>query len=120
MTKFFDTEVGATGLTESYAKRMAIETISGTISGKTRAQYFPGAKPIKVKLVVEKEMERIIGAQIVGGEDVTQRINALSIAMQKQMTLRELAKADTCYAPPVCETWEPIALAAEAVMMKLR
>ncbi len=120
VTKFFDTEVGATGLTESYAKRMAIDTISGTISGKTRAQYFPGAQPIKVKVVVEKEMERIIGAQIVGGEDVTQRINALAIAMQKQMTVRELAKADTCYAPPVCETWEPITLAAEAVLMKMR
>jgi NADH oxidase (H2O2-forming) len=120
VTQFFDTEIGATGLTESYAKRMSIETISGTISGKTRAQYYPGAKPIKVKLVVEKEMERIIGAQIVGGEDIPQRINALAIAIQKQMTMRELAKADTCYAPPVCETWEPITLAAESAMMKLR
>ena len=120
VTKFFDTEIGVTGLNEFFAKRAAFDTITGTISGKTRAQYYPGAQPIKVKLVVEKEMERIIGAQVVGGEDVPQRINALSIAIQKQMTVRELAKSDTCYAPPVSETWEIMTLAAEAVLMKLR
>jgi len=120
VTKFFDTEIGVTGLTEFFAKRAGIETVTGTISGKTRAQYFPGAQPIKVKVVVEKEMERVIGAQIVGGEDVTQRINALSIGIQKQMTVRELAKSDTCYAPPLCETWELMALAAEAAIIKLR
>jgi hypothetical protein len=36
------------------------------------------------------------------------------------MTVRELAKADTAYAPPVCETWEPLVLAAEMVLMKLK
>jgi NADPH-dependent 2,4-dienoyl-CoA reductase/sulfur reductase-like enzyme len=97
-----------------------METISGTISSKTKAEYYPGALPIKVKLVVEKESQRLIGAQIIGGEEVTQRINAISFAIQKQMTVRELAKADTAYAPPVCETWEPIIMAAEMVLMKLR
>jgi NADH oxidase (H2O2-forming) len=120
VTKFFDLEVGSTGLTESFAKRAGIETVTGTISGKTRAQYFPGAQPIKVRVIVEKEMERVIGAQIVGNEDVTQRINALSLAIQKQMTVRELSKSDTCYAPPLCETWELMALAAEAAVMRLR
>jgi NADPH-dependent 2,4-dienoyl-CoA reductase/sulfur reductase-like enzyme len=120
VTKFFDLEVGSTGMTESFAKRSGIEIVTGTISGKTRAQYFPGAQPIKVKVIVEKEMERVIGAQIVGNEDVTQRINAISLAIQKQMTVRELSKSDTCYAPPLCETWELMALAAEAAVMRLR
>jgi len=119
VTKFFDTEIGVTGLNEFFAKKAGIETVAGTVSGKTRAQYFPGAQPIKVKIVVEKELERVIGAQIVGGEDVTQRINALSIGIQKQITVHELAKSDTCYAPPLCETWEIIALAAEAAILKL-
>jgi pyruvate/2-oxoglutarate dehydrogenase complex dihydrolipoamide dehydrogenase (E3) component len=69
---------------------------------------------------VEKESLRIIGAQIIGGEEVTQRINALSFAIQKHMTARELAKADTAYAPPLCETWEPMVLAAEMALMKIR
>ena len=120
VSRLFDTDVGVTGLTETAAKRAGIETITGTITSKTKADYYPGALPIKVKLVVEKESQRVVGAQIIGGEEVTQRINAISFAIQKQMTARELAKADTAYAPPVCETWEPLVLAAEMVLMKLR
>jgi NADH oxidase (H2O2-forming) len=120
VTRLFEIEAGVTGLTEAAAARNRIEVVTGAISSKTKADYYPTAKPIKVKLVVEKESQRIIGAQIIGGEEVTQRINALSFAIQKQMTVRDLAKADTAYAPPLCETWEPMVLAAEMVLMKLR
>jgi NADPH-dependent 2,4-dienoyl-CoA reductase/sulfur reductase-like enzyme len=120
VTRLFDVEAGVTGLTETAAARARMEVVTGAISSKTKADYYPTAKPIKVKLIVEKESQRIIGAQIIGGEEVTQRINALSFAIQKQMTVRELSKADTAYAPPLCETWEPMILAAEMVLMKLR
>ena len=120
VSRLFDAEIGVTGLTVTFAQKAGIETVTGTITSKTKADYYPGALPIKVKLVVERESQRIIGAQIVGGEEVTQRINAISFAIQKQMTVRELAKADTAYAPPLCETWEPLVLAAEMVLMKLR
>jgi len=56
---------------------------------------------------------------LIAGEEVTQRINALSLAIQKQMTVQELAKADTAYAPSVNETWEPMVLAAEMALRKL-
>jgi NADH oxidase (H2O2-forming) len=120
VTQLYDMQIGATGLTETAAKRAGIETVTGTITSKTKADYYPGALPIKIKLIVEKESQRIIGAQIIGGEEVTQRINAVSFAIQKQMTVRELAKADTAYAPPLNETWEPLVLVAEMVLMKLR
>ncbi len=120
VSRLFSTDIGVTGLTESAAQKARIETVTGSISSKTKAEYYPGALPIRVKLVVERESQRLIGAQIIGGEEVTQRINAISFAIQKQMTVRELAKADTAYAPPVCETWEPLVLAAEMVLMKLR
>jgi NADH oxidase (H2O2-forming) len=120
ISRLYDTDVGSTGLTEAAAQRARIDVVTGTITSKTRADYYPGALPIKVKLVVEKESRRIIGTQIIGGEEVTQRINAVSFAIQKQTTALELAKADTAYAPPVCETWEPLVLAAEMVLMKLR
>ena len=120
VTRLFEIEAGNTGLTETSAARNRMEVVTGVISSKTKADYFPGAKPIKIKLVVEKESQHIVGGQVIGGEEVTQRINCLSFAIQKGMTVRELAKADTAYAPPLCETWEPMVLAAEMVLMKLR
>ncbi|MCL2642067.1 MAG: FAD-dependent oxidoreductase [Candidatus Bathyarchaeota archaeon] len=120
VTRLFDIEAGATGISETAAVKNHIEIVIGTINSKTKADYYPSAKPIKVKLVVEKETKRIIGAQIVGGEEVTQRVNALSFAIQKQMTAQDLVEADTAYAPPMNETWEPMVLAAEIALMKLR
>ncbi len=119
VSQMFDFEVGGIGLTESWAARNGIEVVVGKISGQTRAPYYPGALPIKVKLLVEKESKEIVGGQIIGGEEVTQRINVLSLAIQKQTTVYELVKADTCYAPSVCETWEPMVLAAEMAIRKL-
>ncbi len=119
VTKLFDIEIGVTGLNQFFAGRAGIETVAGTISSKTKADYYPGALPIRIKIVVEKESERVIGGQFIGGEAVTQRVNALSFAIQKQMTVHELAKADTAYAPPVNETWEPMILAAEIAIRKL-
>jgi NADPH-dependent 2,4-dienoyl-CoA reductase/sulfur reductase-like enzyme len=120
VTRLFNVEAGNTGLTETAAQRAGIQVVTGAIGSKTRADYYPDAAPIKIKLVVEKESQRIVGAQIVGAEEVTQRINALSFAISKGMTVRELAKADTAYAPPLNETWEPMVQAAEMVLMKLR
>jgi NADH oxidase (H2O2-forming) len=119
ITRLFDIEAGTTGISETTAVKNGIEVVIGAVSSKTKAGYYPSAKSIRVKLIVEKKSERIIGAQIVGGEEVTQRINALSFAIQKQMTARELVKADTAYAPPMCETWEPMVLASDIVLMKL-
>jgi NADH oxidase (H2O2-forming) len=120
VTQLFDTQIGVTGLTEFFANREGIETVTGTITSKTRADYYPGGKALRVKLLAEKESQRIVGGQFIGGEEVTQRVNALSFAIQKQMTVRELAKTDTAYAPPLNETWEPMVLAAEIALIKLR
>jgi NADH oxidase (H2O2-forming) len=120
VTQLFETQIGVTGLTEFFARREGIETVTGTITSKTRADYYPGGKSLRVKLIAEKESQRIIGGQIIGGEEVTQRVNALSFAIQKQMTVRELTKTDTAYAPPLSETWEPMVLAAEIALIKLR
>jgi len=119
VTRMFDFEIGVTGLNEFFAKRSGFETIIGKIASKTRADYYPGALPIRVKLVIDKESKRMIGGQLIGGEEVTQRINALSFAIQKQMTAYELTKADTCYAPPLNETWEPMVLAAEIAIRRI-
>jgi NADH oxidase (H2O2-forming) len=120
VTKAFEMEIGSTGLTEAQAQRLGLRAASGTVTSKTKARYYPGGRDIRVKVVAEPDSGRIIGCQIIGGEEVTQRINAASIAIQKGMTVWELAKSDTCYAPPVNETWEALALASENAARRLR
>lgn len=120
MSKIFDFELGAAGLTERQAQEVGFRTVSGLITGTTRAEYFPGNKEIRVKIIAEPYMGRVMGGQIVGGEGVAHRVNLLSIAIQSEMTVRQLMNADTGYAPPLADTWEPIALAAEIAARKIR
>ncbi len=119
VSTLFDLEVGSTGFTESYAQQIGFKTISGIIRSKTRAEYYPGGKRITVKIVAEPDMDRIIGGQIIGGEEVTQRLNLISIAIQNRICVSTLSKADTCYAPSVCSPWEPVVLAAELATKKI-
>ena len=120
VSSMFDFEIGATGFTEAHAHQNGWVTTSGTITSRTRAEYYPGGSDITIKVTAESELGRIVGGQIIGGEEVTQRVNMLSVAIQKQMCVSELAKADTCYAPSVCSPWEPVVLAAENAATKLR
>lgn len=120
VSKIFDFELGAVGLSEFQAAKVGFKTLSATITGRTRAHYFPGGKEVKVKIVAEPILGRVMGAQLVGGEAVAQRINMLSVAIQKEMTALELSTADTSYAPPVAETVEPVATAAGIVAKKIR
>ncbi|RLF15953.1 MAG: pyridine nucleotide-disulfide oxidoreductase [Thermoprotei archaeon] len=119
VSKIFDVEVGFTGLTEWQAKQAGFDVVVGTVPWRTRAEYYPGSKEIRVKLIFEKASMKLIGAQILGGEGVAPRVDALSLAIQKGMTAYELAKADTCYTPPLADTWSPITLAAEAALKRI-
>jgi len=120
MTKIFNFEIGAAGLTEKQAQEVGFKTVSGTMTGTTRAEYFPGKRDVRVKIIAEPYMGRIMGAQIVGGEGVAHRVNMLSIAIQSEMSVRQLMNADTGYAPPMADTWEPVTLAAEIAAKKIR
>ena len=107
-------------MTVFQANRAGLQTIVGRLTSTTKPHYFPGYQEIRVKLVAEKESGVIIGGQLLGGEAVAQRVNMISIAIQNRMTVMDLAKSDTCYAPPVAETWEAVVLAAEMAAARFR
>ena len=119
VTKIFDLEVGSTGVTAEMAQRLGMDVVTSIVSHVTKAEYYPGGKHIRVKLVVDKATKRIIGGQVAGGEDVTQRVNLLALAIQAKMTVYDLAMMRTAYAPPVADVWEPIVLAADVACRRL-
>ena len=119
VTKIFDLQVGATGLTERDAKRAGFDVVSGSIRGLTKAEYYPGGKEIRVKLVVDRDTHKVLGGQVIGGEDVVGRVNFIALAIQNGMTVHDILKADTCYAPPVADVWEPTVQAADVIKRRL-
>jgi NADPH-dependent 2,4-dienoyl-CoA reductase/sulfur reductase-like enzyme len=112
VSKVCDTEIGRTGLNESEASAAGFEWDSVVVDSTTRAGYFPGAAPIRTKLVFERGPERLLGAQIVGREGAAKRIDVLATALWNEMTVDELVNLDLSYAPPFSPVWDPVLIAA--------
>jgi len=75
------------------------------------ANYYPGASPITLKLIFQKEDGRIIGAQAVGKAGVEKRIDVISMAIQQNATVFDLEEAELCYAPQFGSAKDPVNIA---------
>ncbi len=112
VTKICDVEVGRTGLGEAEAEAAGFEAVSVSVDSTTRAGYYPGARPIRTKLVAERGSGRLLGAQIVGEEGAAKRIDVLATALWHETTVSELLNVDLSYAPPFSPLWDPVLIAA--------
>jgi NADPH-dependent 2,4-dienoyl-CoA reductase/sulfur reductase-like enzyme/rhodanese-related sulfurtransferase len=75
------------------------------------AGYYPGANPITLKLIFDRQEGRIIGAQAVGKSGVEKRIDVIAMAIQKAATVFDLEEAELCYAPQFGSAKDPVNLA---------
>ncbi len=112
ITKVCSTEMARTGLNEQEADRNGFRYESVTISSTTRAGYFPGNKPISIKLLAEHGSRRVLGAQIVGEEGAAKRIDIIATAITAEMTVDDVIDLDLAYAPPFSGVWDAVHIAA--------
>ena len=119
VTKVCDVEIARTGLGDREAKAAGIDVVSATIEATTKAGYFPGAEPMTVKMLADRANRRIVGVQIVGRSGSALRIDTAAMALWSGMTVDELAMTDLAYAPPFSPVWDPVQVAARAVIKEL-
>lgn len=112
VVKVFDLEVARTGLSEREAREAGFDAVSTTINAPARAHYMPTHPPIHIKLVFEKGSKKLLGAQMVGEEGVSKRIDVIAAALHAGWTVYDLAQLDLSYAPPFAPVWDPILVAA--------
>lgn len=112
VTKVCDVEVARTGLSEREATGAGFEFVTASTDSTTRAGYFPGAQPIRVKMIAERRTGRLLGAQIVGREGAAKRIDVLATAIWNEMGVDEVLGLDLSYAPPFAPVWDPVLIAA--------
>jgi NADPH-dependent 2,4-dienoyl-CoA reductase/sulfur reductase-like enzyme len=105
-------EVARTGLNEREAVAAGFDAVAVSIDTTTRAGYYPGAAPIRVRVVAERGTGRLLGAQIVGEEGAAKRVDVLAAAIWNEMAVDEVASMDLSYAPPFAPVWDPTLMAA--------
>ncbi|MCK8823800.1 FAD-dependent oxidoreductase [Fuchsiella alkaliacetigena] len=100
IAKVCDLTVASTGLNETMAEKEGFKVVSSTVRVPSKAGYYSGPESIFIKLVINQENEKLLGAQVVGEAGVDKRIDVLATAIYNQMTVKELVKLDLAYAPP--------------------
>jgi len=88
----------------------------------SHAGYYPGAKPIAMKIIFRKSDGRLLGAQALGqdGPAVDKRISVLAIAIQMGATIYDLEEAELCYAPQFGSAKDPVNFAGMVAADVLR
>ncbi|MDQ1630225.1 MAG: hypothetical protein QOC80_197 [Frankiaceae bacterium] len=112
ITKICEVEAARTGLSEREARESGYEFVTAVVDSTTRAGYYPGAQPIRLKLLAERRSGRLLGAQIVGKDTAAKRIDVLAATIWNGMTVDEILGMDLSYAPPFSPVWDPVLIAA--------
>ncbi|MEF3402125.1 FAD-dependent oxidoreductase [Agromyces sp. CCNWLW203] len=74
----------------------------------SHATYYPGAVPLSMKLVIDADDDRILGAQVVGVDGVDKRIDVIATAMSVGLAASALADLELAYAPQFGSAKDPI------------
>jgi NADPH-dependent 2,4-dienoyl-CoA reductase/sulfur reductase-like enzyme/rhodanese-related sulfurtransferase len=109
---FFGWTAALTGATEKGLRRAGIEDFQAVyLHPNQHAGYYPGAKPIHLKVLFRASDGLLLGAQAVGEEGVARRIDVIAMAIQMGATVFDLEEAELCYAPQYGSAKDPVNMA---------
>ncbi|MFE4900032.1 FAD-dependent oxidoreductase [Streptomyces cyaneofuscatus] len=120
VSKVCDLEIARTGLREKDARAVGLRFVTATIESTQRAGYYPGAKPMTVKMIAELRTGRLLGVQIVGREGAAKRVDVAAVALTAGMTVEQMTALDLGYAPPFSPVWDPVLVAARKTVAAVR
>jgi NADPH-dependent 2,4-dienoyl-CoA reductase/sulfur reductase-like enzyme len=119
VTKVFELGVARTGLSMQQAREAGFQPDSVTVRSISRARYFHG-KPIVVKLIWDRASGRLLGCQMAGEEGVAKRIDVAAMALHARIRVPDMLHLDLSYAPPFAPVWDPILVAVNEAVKKMR
>ena len=105
----FGAAVAWTGVSEKTLQRLGDDDYEKIyLYPNSHAGYYPGAKPLAMKIIFRKSDGRLLGAQALGEEGVDKRISAFAALLQMGATIYDLEEAELCYAPAFGSAKDPV------------
>ncbi len=105
----FDGTAAWTGASEKTLKRLGDDDYEKIyLYPNSHAGYYPGAKPIALKVLFRKSDGRLLGAQALGEVGVDKRISSLAALLQMGATIYDLEESELCYAPQFGSAKDPV------------
>lgn len=86
----------------------------------SHAGYYPGAKPITLKVIFRRSDGRLLGVCAFGEEGVDKRVDVFAAMIQMGATIYDLEEAELCYAPQFGSAKDPVNIAGMVAANALR
>lgn len=112
IVRAFDVAAGITGWSEKRLRAANRPYRTVTVNDNHHAGYYPGAKPMLLKLLWEPATGRVLGAQATGFLGVDKRLDVLATAITGGLTIDDLAQLELSYTPPFGSAKDIVNLAA--------
>jgi NADPH-dependent 2,4-dienoyl-CoA reductase/sulfur reductase-like enzyme len=120
--RLYEKYIAATGLTDAQAQKEGFETISVVVNSRSKHGMIPGVKPWILKLVFDKNTQRLIGGQIISDSDApVKEIDTINALILGEKIIPELTTL-MCAGNPDCSSepsLEPITIAAEQALQQI-
>jgi len=100
IVKIFELTAASTGLNERTLKQLNIPYEKIYLHPNNHAAYYPGASPISIKALYNKENKQILGAQALGVSGVDKFIDVIATSIKFKATIDDLSELELAYAPP--------------------
>jgi rhodanese-related sulfurtransferase len=100
IVRAFGVTAGLTGWTEKRLRAAGRTYRTVTVHDNHHASYYPGAKPLVLKLTWDPADGRVLGAQCTGLAGVDKRLDVMATALVGGLTIDDLGELELAYAPP--------------------
>ncbi|TDL95242.1 dehydrogenase [Macrococcus brunensis] len=107
IVRVFDMTIAQTGYTEKEALAAGVTVDVIHNIKPNRPEYMKG-REMTIKAVIDRDSEKIIGAQIIGYEGVDKRIDVLATAITFGAKAEDLFHLDLAYTPAFSTTKDPV------------
>jgi NADPH-dependent 2,4-dienoyl-CoA reductase/sulfur reductase-like enzyme/rhodanese-related sulfurtransferase len=102
---------GFTGLNSEQAAKAGFSFFTSLTRDNSHAHYYPGAKPVLIKVIAEEGTGRLLGAQVLGERGVDKRVDIFATAITGRMSVFDLENLDLAYSPPFGSANDPVNVA---------
>ncbi len=115
----YDHKLVCTGMSVAAAKKEGVDVDYVDFEDTQKPAFMEVDNPkVKIRIVYRKEDQVIVGCQLASNYDMSATIHMFSLAIQKKVTIAELALCDIFFMPHFNQPYNYITMAAYTALLK--
>jgi len=107
------------GLTLAAAQQQGLTAEQVIVKDNYRPEFMPTTEPVLMSLVYDPNTRRILGGALMSKYDVSQSANTLSVCIQNENTIDDLAMVDMLFQPNFDRPFNYLNIVAQAAQAQL-